>query len=305
MTLEWGGVYPATSLSFKPDFSIDEDDYRKFLRWLKAHAGLAGVLCNGHTGEVTSLDRDERRRVIEITASEGWRVMTGIQCEGTLEAIQQCQDAKRAGAHAALIMPPHHWLRFGKSADDVYRHFALIADAVELDLVVHQYPSNSKASYTTPELLRLASIPRVKAMKIGTRDMARVEVDYRLIKKDFPRIAYLSCHDEYLLPSLVQGGTDGVVLGCASLVPDLIVAMVRAVARQDLPAALAVEEKLYPMVRYVYGMGEPSGAAHQRLKEALYLRGIVTSPVVRPPLETFGTAKRDQLQSELQAIGFI
>lgn len=303
---KWSGVYAATVLPFKQDYSIDEQGYRALLRWLASVDGVSGVMCNGHAGEVTSLDREERRRVTEIAVDEldNFPVISAIQCEGTLEAIKHCKDAKEAGASAALIMPPHHWLRFGKEPGDARRHFAGIADAVDLDLIVHQYPFTTKASYSTKELLELAEIPNVMAIKYGTREMARYEMDYKLLRKHASRIAFLNCIDEYLLPGLALGG-DGVLVGCASFVPDLIVALVRAMERKNLVEALEVEEKLFPAVRFVYGMGEPTGVAHQRMKEGLAILGRIPSAVVRPPLETFDQETREQLKRELAETGLL
>lgn len=301
---KWSGVYPAALLPFHPDYSIDEEGYRRLLRWLAGIDGISGVLCNGHSGEVTSLDRAERRRVVEIAAEEmpHHRIIAAVQCEGTLEAIQQARDAKEAGASAALIMPPHHWLRFGKDPADAVRHFSGIAEAVEIDLIVHQYPFNTKATYSTVELLELAKIPRVLAVKYGSREMARYETDYRLLRQHAPQIAFLNCIDEYLLPGLALGG-DGVIVGCACFVPELIVSLVRALGRKDLVEALQVEEKLFPAVRFIYGMGEPTGVAHQRMKEALVMMGHLSSPVVRPPLKTFSPEQREQLRKELIQAG--
>ena len=61
---KWSGVYAATVLPFKDDYSIDEAGFRGLLRWLASVDGISGVLVNGHAGEVTSLDREERRRVV-------------------------------------------------------------------------------------------------------------------------------------------------------------------------------------------------------------------------------------------------
>ena len=142
----------------------------------------------------------------------------------------------------------------------------------------------------------------MKAVKYGTREMARYETDLRLLKQQAPDVAFLNCIDEYLLPGLAVGG-DGVIVGCACFVPELIVALARALERRDLVEALEIEEKLFPAVRFVYGMGEPSGVAHQRMKEALVMMGRLSSPVVRPPLKTLGTEQRARLREELAQAG--
>jgi 4-hydroxy-tetrahydrodipicolinate synthase len=45
-----------------------------------------------------------------------------------------------------------------------YRHFAMIADAVDLPLVVFQYPPASGIGYEPETLIKLTEIPTVAAV---------------------------------------------------------------------------------------------------------------------------------------------
>ena len=81
----WTGVLPATLCPFNDDDSIDETGLREYVRYLASVDGITGLVCNGHTGEVTSLRNHERARVTEIIADESraqgqgglWRLRRG------------------------------------------------------------------------------------------------------------------------------------------------------------------------------------------------------------------------------------
>ena len=79
-----------------------------------------------------------------------------MSAEGSLEGIDQALAAREAGADAILLMPPHHWLRFGRSTQTAVGFFEDVASA-GVDIVVHQYPAWTKAGYS---LISCASPPK-------------------------------------------------------------------------------------------------------------------------------------------------
>ena len=79
--------------------SINEPEFRAYLRWIKTFygKGMDGLVCNGHTGEITGLTRAERKRVVEICAEECGDVMTiisGVNCENTAESIEMAKRSE-------------------------------------------------------------------------------------------------------------------------------------------------------------------------------------------------------------------
>ena len=104
-------IFPAVSVPLNDDYSINEPEFRAYLRWIKSFygKGIEGLVCNGHTGEITGLTRAERKRVVEICAEECGDKMTiisGVNCENTAESIEMAKEAKEAGADGILLMPP-------------------------------------------------------------------------------------------------------------------------------------------------------------------------------------------------------
>ncbi len=282
---DYKGILPAMQVPFRSDYSIDEPELRRFAGWLAGTTGITGLVTNGHTGEVFALSARERAEVTRIVAEEAngrLPVVSGICCEGINEACEHALMAKEAGASGLLVMPPHMWLRFGMKPEHVIEHFTEIGKASELDLVVHIYPSWTRAAYSCELLAELARLPWVKAFKIGTRDMNKYAVDIRYIREAAPEKSIITCHDEYLLATMVQG-VDGALVGFASFIPQKIVALHEAVKQGDLRRAMQLQSEINPLKDVVYGFGEPTGEAHARMKYAMSIAGILKSPTVRRP----------------------
>lgn len=282
---EFKGLIPALAVPLRDDHSVDAPEMARFVRWLAGRPGIVGVMTNGHTGEVFSFTPRERADITRmvVDAVEGrTKVISSIVCEGIRDAIEQAEWAKAAGAQALDIMPPHHWLRFGFRASHVIEYFTAIGEASGLPLIVHVYPAWTKASFSSELLAELARLPYVRAFKIGTREMNKYNRDLQLIRAAAPDRALLTCHDEYLLASMVQG-VDGALVGFASVIPDLIWGLLRAVQAGDLKLAMALQAKIDPLKDAVYGGGEPTGEAHAKMKAAMVAAGIFRAGTMRPP----------------------
>lgn len=283
--IDFHGLIPAMAVPFRADLSVDAEELARFAKWLARQPGVVGMMTNGHTGEVFSFTPRERAEVTRIVARavDGMKpVVSSIVCEGIRDAVEQAGWARDAGAAALDIMPPHHWLRFGFRPSHALEYFEAIGEASRLPLVVHVYPAWTKASFSSELLAELARLPHVKAFKIGTREMNKYARDLEAIRAVAPEKALLTCHDEYLLASMVQG-VDGALVGFASLIPGLINDLLGAVRAGDLKRAASIQSRIDPLKEAVYGAGEPTGEAHANMKAAMVAAGIFRSGAMRPP----------------------
>lgn len=304
----WAGVFAATLCPFHSDESIDEEGLRSYLRDVAAVDGIKGLTCNGHTGEIMSLLPRERalvtRIVAETLAEQGrsQKTISGVSAEGSIEAIEHAIAAREAGADAILLMPPHHWLRFGRSSASAVGFIQDVAEGAEVPIIVHQYPAWTKAGYSLNEMLEMVKIPEVVCIKMGTRDMARWRYDYEKLKEAAPDKTIITCHDEYLLSSLLEAA-DGALVGFAGFAPELIVDLVHAALDGDLAAAREAQRTVDPLARIIYSFGEPSSEAHQRMKCARWLMGKFSSNVVRRPLRPLPAERVSRIKKQLETIG--
>ena len=302
----WTGVFPATLCPFHEDESIDSEGLAIYMRGLAAVDGIKGVVCNGHTGEIMSLRDSERAEVTRITAEavgDKVKVISGVSSEGSASAIDQAIAAKEVGADGILLMPPHHWLRFGRTFETAVGFFQDVAEVADIPIIVHQYPAWTKAGYSLDEMLEMVKIPQVVCIKMGTRDMARWRWDYEQLKETAPDVPILTCHDEYLLASLLEG-CDGALIGFAGFVPELMVEVVHAALSADLVGARKARQLVDPLARIVYNFGEPSSDAHQRMKCARWLMGRFPSMTMRRPLRQLPAPEVAKIRQSLEAIGY-
>lgn len=303
--LDLKGLIPAIAVPFRDDYSIDEQALTRFARWLSGQRGIKALMTNGHTGEVFSLTPRERAEVTRITAKAvdgAVPIISSIVCEGTIDAAEQAIMARDAGASALDIMPPHHWLRFGFRPSHVIEYFEAVGKASGLPLVVHVYPAWTKASFSSSLLAELAQMDHVHAFKIGTREMNKYAKDLKEIRAVAPDKALLTCHDEYLLASMVQG-IDGALVGFASLIPGLIMDLLDAVKAGDLNEARRIQGLIDPLKDAVYGDGEPTGEAHACMKAAMVAAGIFENATMRPPTVAPSTEELARIKAAVEAAG--
>ncbi len=301
------GILPAMILPLNKNMTIDRDGLRQLACWLAGHEGIGGLVTNGHTGEVFALSPQERAQVTATVAAEvagKLPVISGICAEGIGEAVEQAKMARDAGASGLLVMPPHYWLRFGMQTEHVLDHFKAIGEASGLSLVVHIYPAWTRASYSCALLEQLVRLPHVHTVKIGTRELSKYDRDIAAIRASNPACKILTCHDEYLLPTMVQG-VDGALVGFASLIPAWIVELYRSVCEGDLKRGQAIQRRINVLKEAVYADGEPSGDAHARLKTAMMMAGLIGSDWTRPPIRPPAGGMRDRIRAAVEEVGLL
>jgi len=304
--LKFSGILPANILPFTSDYAIHEADYCRHLRWLASVQGVTGIVCNGHAAEVSSLNREERRRALALAAEAvGARlpVIAGVYAESTREAVVLARDAEAEGASGLLVFPPTLFMWGGREHPEmVHRHIATIADAVPVPLVIFQYPPASGLGYTTEILVRLVEIPTVVAVKEWSNDIVAFERNLRAIRATGRPVAVLSSFTLSLLASFLLGA-DGAISGMGSVVADFQAEMFAQVQQGDLEAARKIHDRLDPLVRAFYA--PPFLDMHNRMKEALVMLGRIECAVVRPPLCPIGDAERAAIRTALTAAGLL
>jgi 4-hydroxy-tetrahydrodipicolinate synthase len=304
--MRFRGCIPANLLPFTADLEIDEPAYRKHLRWLADTKGVTGIVANGHASEVSSLTREERKRSLAIALDEvagKIPLIAGIYSDGTLEAVDLARDARAAGAAGLLIFPPTLFMWGAQVKPDmVLRHFQILADRVDLPLVVFEYPPASGIGYSPDTLAELCKIPTVVAVKDWSSDIVAYEKNLRALRASGRPVAMLSSFTMSLMASFLLGA-DGCISGMGSVAADLQAELFAAVETGDIARAHQVNERLAPLVAVFYA--PPFVDMHNRMKEALALLGRIPAAHVRPPLTPVSDDERQQIRLALRASGLL
>ena len=298
------GIYPSTPCPLLPDLTFDETTFAALLRWLAGTEGIAGFLVNGHAGENVLLGPDEQMRVVETTvATVGERaiVVAGVNCESSLEAARLARRFEASGADVIMVFPPNGWALFQDGGTAVEHHRRVI-EATTCPIMLFQGSIRAGSMSYAPEVLeQLAVLPRVVAIKEGSWEVAAYEQARRLIKAVAPHVAVMASGDEHLFTGYAIG-SEGSLVSLASVIPEPIVALYRAMGNRDLVAARTQHELIYPLARAIY-RAAPGGRANARLKTCLKLLGRFPSDIMRPPFGATPEAEHAALRDALQASG--
>jgi 4-hydroxy-tetrahydrodipicolinate synthase len=263
---------------------------------------VTGIVANGHAAEVASLTREERKRTLAIALDElagKVPVVTGVYCDGTLEAVELARDARAAGAAGLLVFPPTLFMWGAQQKPDmVLRHFQTLADAVDLPLIVFEYPPASGIGYCPETLAELCKIPTVAGVKDWSNDIVSYEKNLRALRGAGRPVAMLSSFTMSLMASFMLGA-DGCISGMGSVTADLQASLFAAVQAGRLEEARALNDRLAPLVQVFYA--PPFVDMHNRMKEALVLLGRIPAAHVRPPLTPVSDDERHRIRLALRA----
>lgn len=305
-TARFHGIYPSVLCPLRADFSLDEAVLARHVADLAAVPGMAGVLCNGHAGENAWLDRAEQRRVVEIcrdAVGAGRLVVAGVNHESSLAAADLARDAAAAGADAVMVFAPYSWA-LAQDERLAPAHHRIVAAATDLPMMLFQGSVRAGRIPYTPAVLRaLVRLPNVVGIKEGSWETAAYEATRRLVAETAPQVAVMASGDEHLLTCFVLG-SEGSLVSLAVIVPEMVVALDRAVRQGDLAAALAVHRVIQPLARAIYG-APPGGYATARLKACLKLLGRLPCDAVRPPLGRLDERETARLRDALATAGLL
>ena len=245
------GSLPALVTPFR-DEALDERAYRSFVAW-QIGEGSHGLVPAGTTGESATLRPDEHRRVIEICVEESAGrvpVLAGCGSNDTAHAIALTRAARAAGADAALHVPPYY---NRPNQEGIYAHFAAIAEAVDLPIVLYNVPARTVADIAVETMGRLARIANVVAVKDATGNLARVSAQRLACGEDFIQ---LSGNDDMALGFVAMGGK-GCVSVTANVAPRLCAEFENACLSGDWQEALRLQDRLYPLHAALFSDASP------------------------------------------------
>ena len=288
------GSIPALVTPFR-DEAFDEESFRAFVDWQIAEGSHALVPC-GTTGESATLSADEHYRVIEacVEAARGRvPVIAGCGSNSTASAIQNMKAAEARGADAALVVLPYY---NRPSQEGLYLHFAALAEACPLPIVVYNVPGRTVTDITVETLATLAEIPTIVGIKDACGNLAKVSAQRLACGADF---AQLSGNDDMALGFMAMGGV-GAISVTANVAPRLCADFQNACLGGDWSAALTLQDRLYPLHAALFSDASPGPT-----KYALS-RVRPDFPVdLRLPMTPPSEASRDAVDAALEHAGLL
>jgi 4-hydroxy-tetrahydrodipicolinate synthase len=262
--MELRGILPPLVTPFRPGEEIDELALRADVRYMVEQAQVDGLVVGGSTGEGHTLATDELRTVVGAAVDEAAGrvpVLAGIIVDSTRQAVGRVRALADLSVSALQVTPVHYLFR--PNDEMMVRHFAAIADAVRVPVIVYNVVP---WSYCSPQLLArlITQLDGVIGVKQSAGDL-KLLADLLLLLEGQGLV--FSAVDALLYPSFALGA-DGAVAAILTAAPTLCVELWDAVCCQDHVTALAVHRKLLKVWNAIEGDNLPAN-----VKTAMALQG--------------------------------
>ena len=283
------GTFTALVTPFR-DGLLDEPAFEALVH-SQLKGGVDGIVPMGTTGESPTLDYDEHIRVIELAVKfDKGRipVLAGAGANSTKEAVYLTQRAAEVGATGTLQVAPYY---NKPTQEGVYRHFAEIARATKLPVLLYSIPGRCGIEIAVETVKRLASdFQTIVGIKEAGGSCDRVS---QLRAACGPKFQIVSGDDSLTLP-FMSIGAQGVISVASNVAPKEVSKMVSSFAKGDLKTAMKLHARLYPLFRNLFVETNPVPC-----KAALALMGLMTEEV-RLPLVSVSDATRTLIRSTLE-----
>jgi len=257
--------------------------------------GTNGLVPCGSTGESATLTHEEHVEVVKhvVRVARGRvPVIAGTGSNSTAEAIRLTRGAEEAGADGALLISPYY---NRPTQDGIYRHYAAVAEATKLPLIVYNIPGRTASNIAPETIGRLARIPNVVGVKEATGSLAQVVETIAAAGPDF---AVYAGDDILTLPIIAAGGR-GAISVAGNVMPREFADLCTALLAGDLERGRKAMYHLLPLMRAMSLEVNPIP-----VKTALVMMGRCADEF-RLPLTQATAATRAALEPVLRGYGLV
>ena len=285
------GVWNIVPTPFTPAGDLDHAGVARLTSFVMG-TGVDGMTILGVMGEAPKLSDAERTRVIETTLGEAagaLPVCVGVSHTSTDRAVAFAREAAALGAHSVMLSPP----ALAKPNDAaLLRHYVAVAEAIDLPIVVQDYPPSSGVQMSVEFMAALAAdVPACRYVKL--EDEPSPPKVARLRAAD-PDIRILGGLGGIMLFEELRAGAAGTMTGFGF--PEILVDIVRRFRAGDVDGAREAFYRALPLIRF-----ENQPGINLPLRKHLYRRrGALASERVRQPAATLDRGTLDELDAILR-----
>jgi len=258
-------------------------------------AGVHGLTPLGSTGEFAYLNREQRRRIVEVVVHATRRrvpVVAGVAATTIADAVEQVRAYDALGVDGILAILEAY---FPLSEDGVVAYFTAVANAVALPIVLYTNPQFQRSDLTLPAIERLAKVENIRYIKDASSDTGRLLTIINAVGERI-RVFSASAH----IPACVMliGGV-GWMAGPACVVPRQSVRLYELCHAQQWDEAMHLQRRLWKVNR-VFAKYNLAAC----IKGGLEFQGYKVGPPLPPqtPLSDAGRSEIKDVLADLEGI---
>ena len=197
------------------DGSVNYEALADLLEFHVANKTDAIIAC-GTTGEAATLSEKEHCEVLSFTAEKingRIPVIAGTGSNDTAFAVMLSKAAQKYGVDALLTVTPY----YNKTSQaGLVKHFNVIADAVDIPIILYNVPSRTGCNIKPKTYEELCKHPNIVAAKEASGDISQVAL-IRSLCGD--KLDIYSGNDDQTVPFMSLGAL-GVISVFANICPE-------------------------------------------------------------------------------------
>lgn len=286
------GMGVALVTPFKADKSIDFEAFANLLEY-QIRGGVDYLVVLGTTSENPTLEPDERAQVRDFVVKRvAGRIPLVLGCGGnnTAAVIRELHSTDLSAFSAILSVVPFY---NKPSQEGIYQHYAAIAKASPLPVILYNVPGRTGVNMTPETTLRLAAdFPNIVGIKEASGNMVQVD---EIIKHKSDDFMVISGDDAVTFP-LITLGAVGVISVIGNAFPREFSRMVRLALAGDYAAARTIHHRFNDLFGLLFVDGNPAG-----VKCVLHAMGLCENEL-RLPLVPTRITTLEKIRSVLNSL---
>ncbi|MBQ9832735.1 MAG: 4-hydroxy-tetrahydrodipicolinate synthase [Clostridia bacterium] len=288
------GSIVALITPFNEDGSVNFSKLDELLDWHLSHK-TDGLVILGTTGEASTTLHEEDDDICRFTVKKvngRIPVIAGGGSNCTTTAMAKSKRLQDEGVDGLLLISPY----YNKANEEgMYRHFASVADNVDLPIILYNVPGRTGCSIPETVVEKLSKHQNITGIKEASGNISYTAKIARYLSDDF--VLY-SGNDDMVVPVLSLGG-QGVISVFANIMPDETHDMVMDFLNGDVEKAREAQIKYLDLINALFIEVNPIP-----VKEAMNLMGMNVGGY-RLPLCEMSEQNRNKLACEMRKVGLI
>lgn len=261
---------------FNEDGSVNFEELERLIEFQIENKTDALVIC-GTTGEASTMTDEEQVETIKFSVEKAngrVPVIAGAGSNDTRHGINLAKMCEDVGADGLLEVTPY----YNKTSQrGLYEHYKVIAEAVNIPIILYDVPGRTSMSIAPQTVKELAEIDNIVGLKDASGNLSYSAEVRNLVGEDFD---VYSGNDDVVVPLMSIGGI-GVISVLANIYPRLVHDMCQnffdgnikeagriQVNNKKLIDALFIEPNPIPIKAAMNMMGYNAGGLRLPLYEA-------------------------------------
>lgn len=267
---------------FKSDESVDFDALARLVEY-QIKNGTDYLVVLGTTAETPTLTEQEKEDVTRFViqcAAKRIPIVLGVGGNNTKAVVEKLKTTDFNGVDAILSVTPYY---NKPSQEGIYQHYAAIAKASPLPIVLYNVPGRTGVNMLAETTLRLAKeFNNICAIKEASGNFSQID---DIIKNKPADFMVISGDDGITFP-LITLGAVGVISVIGNAFPSEFSRMVRLGLQGDYKSARLIHHHFNELIQLLFVEGNPAG-----VKSMLAVMGFIDNtlrlPLVPNTIKTY------------------